>query len=438
MSFGPADLAASRRMKTTRVGGGHPGYRVIEDPDPDDARRAARQRPAGPLALLDRPHGRRLHGRTASSPSTAPSATSRTSVGCETQFRAAFLLGCVGAWSLHPVQIDIAKKVFSPDPDEVAFAKKVIEAIPDGARRAHDRRQDAGRRDLEAVQGDGRPRRAAGREGPRARRGLRAMAPAATRYEMGDSTLRVGVVESVSRRRRARRRPLARRVFGAARASSDRESAVAGAAVARRRSLGASRRRCCWSPDRRGQSRTVRLPLARWRSPQAARRRPSVSTPARSSREHPDQRALLAVEPERIAGRRRGAAAVSSRRCSTRCAPPRPPTELHGVDDPGGRRGRAAVGRRQPRRAPLGARRRARRRPGAAAPPRLRRGHPPLPRRSARPAPGPDRARGDAPRDAPLPPRRRARTGGHAQHARGRPTAPRACLNAASTARERR
>src|SRR3954468_3224348 len=31
MGFGPADLAASRRMKTTRVGGGHPGYRTIED-----------------------------------------------------------------------------------------------------------------------------------------------------------------------------------------------------------------------------------------------------------------------------------------------------------------------------------------------------------------------------------------------------------------------
>src|SRR5213079_2289403 len=36
MSFGPADLAAFRRMKTTRVGGGHPGYRGIEDPHPDD------------------------------------------------------------------------------------------------------------------------------------------------------------------------------------------------------------------------------------------------------------------------------------------------------------------------------------------------------------------------------------------------------------------
>jgi malyl-CoA/(S)-citramalyl-CoA lyase len=51
---------------------------------------------------------------------------------CEAQFRAAFLLGCVGTWTLHPVQIAIAKRVFSPDPDEVAFARRVIAAIPDG------------------------------------------------------------------------------------------------------------------------------------------------------------------------------------------------------------------------------------------------------------------------------------------------------------------
>ena len=53
--------------------------------------------------------------------------------GCETQFRAAFLLGCVGAWSLHPVQIDIAKKVFSPDPADVAHAKEVVAAMGDGS-----------------------------------------------------------------------------------------------------------------------------------------------------------------------------------------------------------------------------------------------------------------------------------------------------------------
>src|ERR1700726_3158886 len=31
MSLGPADLAASRAMKTTRVGGGHPDYKVLAD-----------------------------------------------------------------------------------------------------------------------------------------------------------------------------------------------------------------------------------------------------------------------------------------------------------------------------------------------------------------------------------------------------------------------
>src|SRR3954465_4795061 len=34
ISLGPADLAANRRMKTTRVGGGHPDYIVRADPDP--------------------------------------------------------------------------------------------------------------------------------------------------------------------------------------------------------------------------------------------------------------------------------------------------------------------------------------------------------------------------------------------------------------------
>ncbi len=55
------------------------------------------------------------------------------SAACEAQFRNAFLMGCAGAWSLHPSQIEIAKRVFSPDPQEVAFAKRILEAMPDGA-----------------------------------------------------------------------------------------------------------------------------------------------------------------------------------------------------------------------------------------------------------------------------------------------------------------
>ena len=51
---------------------------------------------------------------------------------CEDQFRNAYLLGCVGTWTLHPVQIEIAKKVFSPEPGEVAWARKVVAAMGDG------------------------------------------------------------------------------------------------------------------------------------------------------------------------------------------------------------------------------------------------------------------------------------------------------------------
>ena len=132
MSFGPADLAASRRMKTTRVGGGHPGYRVIEDPDPDDPE-APRASPPSRTRGTTRSPAWSTPARAAGIlPFYGPFGDIKDVDGCEAQFRAAFLLGCVGAWSLHPVQIDIAKKVFSPDPDEVMFAKKVIEAIPDG------------------------------------------------------------------------------------------------------------------------------------------------------------------------------------------------------------------------------------------------------------------------------------------------------------------
>src|SRR5215216_793136 len=131
MSFGPADLAASRRMKTTRVGGGHPGYRTIADPDPEhpDAPRASYQQDPWHYSIA-----RMVDACTAvgALPFYGPYGDIKDVEGCKAQFRAAFLLGCVGAWSLHPVQIEIARRVFSPDPDEVQFAKKVLEAIPDG------------------------------------------------------------------------------------------------------------------------------------------------------------------------------------------------------------------------------------------------------------------------------------------------------------------
>src|ERR1700712_610790 len=116
MSFGPADRAASRRMKTTRVGGGHPGYRVIEDPDKENPEAP---RPSYQQDLWHYSIGRMVDACTAAGilPFYGPFGDIKDVVGCETDRKSAFLMGCVGAWSLHPVQIDIAKKVFSPDPD---------------------------------------------------------------------------------------------------------------------------------------------------------------------------------------------------------------------------------------------------------------------------------------------------------------------------------
>ncbi|MER7985069.1 CoA ester lyase [Streptomyces noursei] len=131
MSLGPADLAASRRMKTTRVGGGHPDYLVRQDPRPGaaDAPRAVFQQDLWHYTIARMVDACAAHGIL---PYYGPFGDIKDTVACEDQFRNAFLLGCVGAWSLHPVQIGIAKKVFSPAPADVAWARRVIAAMGDG------------------------------------------------------------------------------------------------------------------------------------------------------------------------------------------------------------------------------------------------------------------------------------------------------------------
>lgn len=131
LSLGPADLAANRRMKTTRVGGGHPSYVVRDDPDADapDAPRATYQQDLWHYTIARMVDACVMHGIL---PFYGPFGDIADTQACEDQFRNAYLLGCVGAWSLHPVQIGIAKKVFSPDPAEVAQSMRVIEAMGDG------------------------------------------------------------------------------------------------------------------------------------------------------------------------------------------------------------------------------------------------------------------------------------------------------------------
>jgi malyl-CoA/(S)-citramalyl-CoA lyase len=131
MSLGPADLAASRAMKTTRVGGGHPAYGVLGDPagPGTEGSRAFFQQDLWHYTVGRMVDACATHGIK---PFYGPFGDFSDPAGCESQFRNAFLQGCAGAWTLHPSQIEIARRVFTPDPAEVAFARRIIAAMPDG------------------------------------------------------------------------------------------------------------------------------------------------------------------------------------------------------------------------------------------------------------------------------------------------------------------
>jgi len=134
LSLGPADLAADRRMKTTRVGGGHPGYLVRQDPTDGTPEAIAAERTTYQQDLWHYTIARMvdacaMHGIY---PYYGPFGDIADTVACEDQFRNAFLLGCVGTWSLHPKQIAIANKVFSPSVEDITHARRVVAAMGDG------------------------------------------------------------------------------------------------------------------------------------------------------------------------------------------------------------------------------------------------------------------------------------------------------------------
>jgi malyl-CoA/(S)-citramalyl-CoA lyase len=141
ISLGPADLAASRAMKTTRVGGGHPDYAVLADVPhshepisgkPEISGNAPREKFQQDLWHYTIARMVDACAAAGIKPFYGPFGDFSDPQACEAQFRNAFLMGCAGAWTLHPNQLPIAKRVFSPDPAEVAFAKKILDAMPDG------------------------------------------------------------------------------------------------------------------------------------------------------------------------------------------------------------------------------------------------------------------------------------------------------------------
>src|SRR5207244_1401025 len=93
VSLGPADLAASRAMKTTRVGGGHPQYRVLADATPGGEPRPAFQQDLWHYTLAKMVDACAAAGIK---PFYGPFGDFNDQEACEAQFRHAFIMGCVG------------------------------------------------------------------------------------------------------------------------------------------------------------------------------------------------------------------------------------------------------------------------------------------------------------------------------------------------------
>jgi malyl-CoA/(S)-citramalyl-CoA lyase len=130
MSFGVADYAASTRARTTVIGGVNPDYGVLTDKDGNGDRQyfwadpwhAAQTRMlvacrAYGLRPIDGPFG------DFNDPDAFIAAANRAAV-----------LGYEGKWAIHPSQIELANKVFTPSEAEVTKARRIVTAMADAAK----------------------------------------------------------------------------------------------------------------------------------------------------------------------------------------------------------------------------------------------------------------------------------------------------------------
>jgi malyl-CoA/(S)-citramalyl-CoA lyase len=125
LHFGVADYAASTKAKTVNIGGPHPQYGVLTDKD------AAGKRDyfwgdvwhyaVSRMVVAARAHGLR--------PIDGPFGDFSDPEGFRAQANRAAVLGCEGKWAIHPSQTALANEVFGPSPEEIAKARRILDAM---------------------------------------------------------------------------------------------------------------------------------------------------------------------------------------------------------------------------------------------------------------------------------------------------------------------
>jgi malyl-CoA/(S)-citramalyl-CoA lyase len=130
MSFGVADYAASTRARTTVIGGVNKDSGVLTDKD-DAGRRqyywtdpwhAAQTR----MMVACRAYGLR--------PIDGPFGDFNDPEGYIAAANRAAVLGFEGKWAIHPSQIELANRVYTPSQAEVTKARRILEAMAQAAR----------------------------------------------------------------------------------------------------------------------------------------------------------------------------------------------------------------------------------------------------------------------------------------------------------------
>jgi len=125
LHFGVADYAASTKAKTVNIGGPHPQYGVLTDKDADGKRQYfwadVWHYAISRMVVAARAHGLR--------PIDGPFGDFSDPEGFRAQANRAAVLGCEGKWAIHPSQVALANEVFGPSAEEIAKAKRILEAM---------------------------------------------------------------------------------------------------------------------------------------------------------------------------------------------------------------------------------------------------------------------------------------------------------------------
>jgi malyl-CoA/(S)-citramalyl-CoA lyase len=125
LHFGVADYAASTKTRTTGIGGPHPEYHVLTDPDAD-GRREVHWGDVWHYAIARMVVAARANGLR---PLDGPFGNFSDADGFRAQANRASVLGCEGKWAIHPSQVDLANEIFSPSADEINKSKRILAAM---------------------------------------------------------------------------------------------------------------------------------------------------------------------------------------------------------------------------------------------------------------------------------------------------------------------